>query len=82
MRDLGTMGGAPWGLYVAFVVYFVGVSFAGITVAVLIRLLNLTQLHPIARMAELPNVIALVLGAFSILADVGQPVRALINLPR
>ena len=29
MRDLGTMGGATWGLYISLVVYFVGVSFAG-----------------------------------------------------
>jgi len=82
MRDIGTMGGAPWGIYIAFVVYFVGVSFAGITIAGMVRLLNLEHLRPIARMAELLTVITLVLGAFSILADVGQPLRALINLPR
>src|SRR3972149_9713761 len=52
MRDIGTMGGATWGLYIAFVVYFVGVSFAGITVASLIRLLNMKQLRPLARLAE------------------------------
>lgn len=82
MRDWGTMGGAPWGLYVAFVVYFIGVSFAGIATAALIRLLDLKVLAPFARMAELLTVIALILGAFSIIADVGQPLRALINLPR
>src|SRR5689334_7097049 len=31
-------GGAAWGLYVGFYVFFVGVSFAGITVAALCRL--------------------------------------------
>lgn len=82
LRNLGTMGGAPWGLYVAFVVYFVGVSFAGITVAALIRLFDLEVLRPIARLAELLTVIALILGALSVLADVGQPLRALVNLPR
>jgi len=82
MRDIGTMGGAAWGLYIAFVVYFVGVSFAGVTVAALVRLLNLDALRPITRMAELLTVIALILGAFSILADVGQPLRAIVNLPR
>jgi Ni/Fe-hydrogenase subunit HybB-like protein len=35
LRDVGVQGGATWGLYIAFVVYFVGVSFAGITVAAL-----------------------------------------------
>lgn len=82
LRDIGTMGGATWGLYVAFIVYFVGVSFAGITVAALIRLFNLEQLRPISRMAELLTVISLILGALSVLVDVGQPLRALISLPR
>lgn len=82
MRDLGSMGGAPWGLYVAFVVYFVGVSFAGITVAALVRVMNLHYLRPISRMAELLTVLTLILGAFSILADLGQPLRGLMNLWR
>jgi molybdopterin-containing oxidoreductase family membrane subunit len=82
MRDIGTMGGAPWGLYVAFVVYFIGASFAGITVAALIRLFNLDTLRPVARIAELLTVVTIILGAFSILADVGQPLRAIVNLLR
>jgi Ni/Fe-hydrogenase subunit HybB-like protein len=82
MRDIGTMAGAPWGVYITFVVYFVGVSFAGITIAALIRLLNLDNLKPVARMAEVLTVIALILGALCIIADVGQPGRALINLFR
>lgn len=82
MRDIGTTGGTPWGLYIAFVVYFVGISFAGITVATLIRLLGLDHLKPIARMAEVLTVVSLILGALSIITDVGQPGRALINLFR
>lgn len=80
LRDIGTMGGAPWGLYVAFVVYFVGVSFAGVTTAAVIRLLNLEHLTPVARMAEVLTVIALPLAALSILADLGQPLRGIVNL--
>src|SRR3972149_4016005 len=57
LRDLGPMGGTPWGIYVAFVVYFVGISFAGITVAALIRVLNLEHLRPVSRMAELLTVL-------------------------
>jgi molybdopterin-containing oxidoreductase family membrane subunit len=82
MRDIGTMAGAPWGMYIAFVVYFIGVSFAGITIAVLIRLLGMDHLKPIARMAEVLTVIALILGSLCIIADVGQPGRAIINLFR
>ncbi len=80
MRDIGTMGGAPWGLYIAFMVYFEGVGFAGIALATMIRLLNLKTLKPITRMAELLTVIALILAGLSVIADVGQPGRALVNL--
>jgi molybdopterin-containing oxidoreductase family membrane subunit len=82
MRDVGTMGGATWGLYISMVVYFVGVSFAGITVAALIRLFNLEHLKGVARMAELLTVVALLLGALAIVVDLGQPLRGLVNLFR
>jgi Ni/Fe-hydrogenase subunit HybB-like protein len=82
LRDIGTMGGATWGLYVAFVVYFVGVSFAGIILAALIRIMDLRRLKPVARIAEVLTVVTLVCAALSVLADVGSPLRALINLPR
>ncbi|MBM2831618.1 MAG: hypothetical protein HW414_670 [Dehalococcoidia bacterium] len=80
MRSIGTMGGATWGLYISFVVYFIGISFAGITIAALIRLLNLKTLAPLARAAELLTVISLILGALSIVIDLGQPLRGLKNL--
>lgn len=82
MRDAGTMGGVTWGLYISFVMYFIGVSFAGISIAALVRLFNLTHLKPVARMAEVLTVIALLLATFSIIADVGQPGRAIVNLLR
>jgi molybdopterin-containing oxidoreductase family membrane subunit len=82
MRDLGTMQGATWGIYIALVVYFVGVSFAGITVAALIRLFRLEKLNGIARMAEVLTVVALILGALAIMVDLGQPLRGLVNLFR
>ena len=82
MRDVGTMMGAPWGLYVVFLVYFVGVSFAGITIAALIRLFSMERLRPLARMAELLTVVSLVLATIAILADLGQPLRGVVNLFR
>ena len=82
MRDLGAMRGATWGLYITLVVYFVGVSFAGITIAALIRLFDIEKLRGIARMAELMTVVALILGAFAIIIDLGQPLRGLVNLFR
>jgi dimethyl sulfoxide reductase membrane subunit len=82
MRSLGPMGGVTWGLYISFVVYFVGVSFAGITVAALIRILNLEHLRPISRMAEVLTVLALIMGALAVIVDLGQPGRGIVNLLR
>ncbi len=82
LRDIGTMGGATWGLYISFDVYFVGVSFAGITMAALIRLFHLEHLRPVSRMAEALTVVALILAAFSVLPDLGQPLRGIVNLFR
>ena len=82
MGDIGTAGGSAWGLYIAFDVYFVGVSFAGITVAALIRLLNLEQLRPVARMAEGLTIVSLVLAALMVIIDLGQPGRGIVNLLR
>lgn len=80
MRDVGTMGGATWGLYITMVIYFMGVSFAGITVAALIRIFNLDHLKPIARMAELLTVASVFLGGLAIVVDLGSPLRGMVNL--
>ena len=80
MRNLGTMQGATWGVYISLVVYFVGVSFAGITVAAIIRLLHLDHLRGVARMAEVLTVVALLLGAAAIIVDLGNPLRGIVNL--
>ncbi len=82
LRDIGTMGGATWGLYITFDIYFVGVSFAGITIAAMIRLLNLEYLKPVSRMAELLTIISLLLAGMCIIPDLGQPLRGIINLFR
>ncbi len=82
LRDIGSMAGAAWGLYIAFDVYFVGVSFAGISTAALIRLLRLEHLKPVSRMAEVLTVISLILAAFSVLPDLGLPLRGIVNLFR
>lgn len=80
MRGLGSMLGATWGLYVAYYVYFIGVSFAGITVAALIRIFRIKKLEPVARIGELLTVVSLVLAALAILADLEHPWRAIVNL--
>ncbi|HTJ45692.1 MAG TPA: NrfD/PsrC family molybdoenzyme membrane anchor subunit [Kofleriaceae bacterium] len=80
LRNPGN-GGAAWGFYIVFYVYFVGVSFAGITVAALARLFHIEALKPVTRMAELLTIVALCVGAMMVLADLGRPLIGLRNLP-
>jgi len=80
LRGLGTMAGATWGLYVAYYVYFIGVSFAGITVAALIRIFRVEKLESVAIIGELLTIVSLILGALAILADLEKPWRAIVNL--
>ncbi len=80
LRGLGSMAGATWGLYVAYYVYFIGVSFAGITTAALIRIFRVEKLEPVARIGELLTVVSLILGALAIMADLEHPWRAIVNL--
>ncbi len=82
LRDIGTGGGAAWGIYIVLLVYFVGVSFAGVSTAALVRLFNLKALKPLSRMAEALTVISLPLAVLAVMADLGQPERALVNLLR
>ena len=74
-------GGAAWGLYIAMDVYFVGVSFAGITVASIARLFKLDVLEPVTRLAELLTISALLAGACVVIADLGRPGHGLLELP-
>ena len=69
-------GGVTYGIYIAFAIYFIGISFAGISTSAAVRLLGLEKYKPITRMAELLTVVALILGATSILVDLGNPLEA------
>ncbi|MCA9674486.1 MAG: polysulfide reductase NrfD [Kofleriaceae bacterium] len=80
LRNPGN-GGAAWGFYIVFYVYFVGVSFAGITVASLARLFHIETLKPVTRLAELLTIVALIVGALMVLADLGRPLDGLQKLP-
>ena len=80
MRNQG-YGGAAWGLYIVFDVFYVGVSFAGITVAAIARLFQIQVLKPVTRMAELLTITALLAGGCVVMADLGRPGIGLINLP-
>jgi Ni/Fe-hydrogenase subunit HybB-like protein len=80
--DVGTRGGAPWGLYVVFVIYFVGASTGVMGIAIIAELLKIGHMRSITRIAEGVAIISLILGALCVLADLGQPLRGIINFFR
>ena len=82
MRDWGTMGGAPWGLYIAFELYFAGVGLGALLLIGIIRLSNTPHLQSLARPAGLLAVVTLIAGVLAVLVDLGQPWRGIINLLR
>jgi len=77
--DVGTRGGAPWGLYVVFVVYFVGVSTGLMLIGIIVELLKIGHMRSITRIAEGLAIISLILGALSVIVDLGQPLRGIIG---
>jgi molybdopterin-containing oxidoreductase family membrane subunit len=81
LRTIG-QGGASWGLYIIFAVYFIGLSFGGISIAAIARLFSLEELWPLARPAMLLTIVFLLMGALCVVADLGRPIQGLLFLPR
>ena len=82
LRNIGTMGGATWGLYIVMVEYFIGVSFAGIVVAAVSRVFRIRALRPVTRVAELLTVVSLLTGVLAVVVDLGHPIRGIVNMLR
>ncbi len=72
--------GAVWGLYVASLVFFIGISHVGIGISAATRLLNLHYLKPYVRIAEVLTLVCLVAAVLIIVVDIGRPERFLINV--
>ena len=79
LMDVGTRGGAPWGLYVVFVIYFVGASTGVMGIAIIGELLKIGHMRSITRIAEGVAIISLLIGALCVLADLGQPLRGILD---
>jgi molybdopterin-containing oxidoreductase family membrane subunit len=70
-------GGAPYGIYIANFIFFIGISHAGIAISSVVRLMNLERYKSVARMAELVTVVSLPMAVLSIILDMGRPDRIL-----
>ena len=66
-----------WGVYMTNFVFFIGISHAGTLISAILRVTDAGWRRPITRMAEAITVIALIIGASSIVIDMGRPDRLL-----
>ncbi len=79
MRDVP--GGSPWGIYMSTLIFWIGISHAGIAISASVRLMKLEEYRGIARMAELLTLFSLPMAGLTLMVDIGRPDRA-INIIR
>jgi dimethyl sulfoxide reductase membrane subunit len=82
VTGLGTIGagGVVWGLYVVGDGFFASVALASLTMACLARVLRLRSLEPMALLALPLAIASLLASVVCVLADLGRPWDAMINL--
>lgn len=64
-----------WGFYLTNFVFFAGISMAGTLVSAILRLTHAEWRRPITRLAEMITVVALIVVASMVVADMGRPDR-------
>lgn len=72
MRDA-----VSWGLYISLFAWLVGISAGGLIVSSASAVFKIQQWQPIAKLANLIASCAIALAAFSIIPDLGMPIRIL-----
>ncbi len=65
-----------WGIYITNFVFWIGVSHVGMLISAVLRILNAKFRTPITRIAEEVTIVSLVMGAASVLIDMGRLDRA------
>ncbi len=77
----GMSDSVPWGLYISFFVFWVGVAAAGIMFALGAYVFGHPGFRKIAVLGEVQAIAALVIVLLLIIADMGRPLRALVLMP-
>jgi Ni/Fe-hydrogenase subunit HybB-like protein len=72
--------GAVWGIVVANIVNFIGISHVGIAISAVVRILRLRQYQQLARLAEFVTLASITVAVMNIAMDVGRPERFLFNV--
>lgn len=80
LGNIGSQGGASWGLYVVMVEYFVGVSLAGLVLVAFANVFDVMSLRPISRLAVLLTTTSLIVGVLAVTIDLGRPVTGIVNM--
>lgn len=75
LGDWGSGGGVPWGMYIGTFVWWIGIAHGGIAISAAVRVFRVERFKPIARIAEVLTVIALMMAAANIVFDLGRPDR-------
>jgi len=75
LADWGSGGGVPWGLYIGAFIWWVGIAHGGIILSAAVRLIGIDTYQPVARLAELTTIVALMNAGLYILLHVGRPDR-------
>ncbi|MGZ8578782.1 MAG: NrfD/PsrC family molybdoenzyme membrane anchor subunit, partial [Actinomycetota bacterium] len=66
-----------WGFYLTNFIFFAGISMAGTLISAILRLTHAEWRRPITRLAEMITVVALIVVASMVVADMGRPERLL-----
>lgn len=72
--------GAVWGVVVANIINFIGISHVGIAISAVVRILKLRRYEQLARLAELVTLASITTAVLNIAMDVGHPERFIINV--
>ena len=80
LRTIGA-GGAVWGLYVVGDGFFASAALASLAVACVIRVRRVREMESVARIALPIGVAGLLASLGCVLADLGRPMAAMVNLP-
>ncbi len=80
LRTIGA-GGAVWGLYVVGDGFFASAALAGLALACVLRVRRSREMESAARMALPLGLAGLVASLGCVLADLGRPMAAMVNLP-
>ena len=78
----GMNNSVPWGLYIAFFIFWVGVAAAGIMFGLAGYVFHHKGFKQIAVLAETQAIAAILIAMLLLLVDVGRPIRTLILMPQ